>query len=563
MRTALMVAAAMFCICGGAEGGVHAAAVDFPSLVMTRRCPHHLGNSHSRRTIPMESDDSSPSSSFHAWWRRKSILPLLNTSWLHEWMNDVTRDVQERSLRFEEYWTDCDSAPQWVQWLFSGACYKRLSLSVPWLTRNERFTLQSWGQCMAPTPSSSNTNSVVDANHRSWATEDLVAMEQAVETLACSSSSPSAAVKRILHLNALGRVPLSLLWIWFRFRNEYLLPLLLGKDRFEAAFPLKTSSPSSSSSVSRTLASMTVMQSRNVQRACRCLLPWERILFLLALMFVGVVALVQEAMGSSSSSRMAYSNRNRMAARPPTNNDDDRTHSPTRQQVHYAHHQQQHHSPLPRRSRRIQRHATRLFREPADYDPSSLFRVSVPNNGYTGNSSSSSTKNTNSFRPRRLPVLLESRVRYETDCPCCFQDYQVSPPEFNDSARLPILSDACIHSYCLDCATRDREMVMKRQVESLSLSAFAFPSSASLSARTTRTALSYLYGMDNDEDDFDHDDDDYSSMLLLHRAVRCPFCREPDAFEVDRPILRPDAYAAYRKQKLEREEQIKRQILLW
>jgi hypothetical protein len=68
--------------------------------------------------------------------------------------------------------------------------------------------------------------------------------------------------------------------------------------------------------------------------------------------------------------------------------------------------------------------------------------------------------------------------------------------------------------------------------------------------------------MDNDEDDFDHDDDDYSSMLLLHRAVRCPFCREPDAFEVDRPILRPDAYAAYRKQKLEREEHIKRQILL-
>jgi hypothetical protein len=91
-------------------------------------------------------------------------------------------------------------------------------------------------------------------------------------------------------------------------------------------------------------------------------------------------------------------------------------------------------------------------------------------------------------------------------------------------------------------------MVMKRQRESLS----AF-SSTSLSSRTT-TALSYLYGMDNDED-YDHDDDDYS---MMHRAVRCPFCREPDAFELDRPILRPDAYAAYQKQK--RDRQI-RQIL--
>lgn len=507
-------------ICGGGgcyyrkSGCVH--AVDFPSLATTRRC----------RRLDTYSNSSSSSSSVGG------ILNIFQfKAWFDEWMNGVTRDVQERSVRFEEYWNDCDDAPQWVQWLFSGSCYKRLSLSVPSLTREERFILQSWVQCMAPSSNKKNrhdsSSSCLGGTgfNSGWTTEDLVAIEQAVETLACSSS---AAAKRTLHLNTLERIPLSLLWIWFRFRNEYLLPLVLGKDRFESAFPIKLSS---SPSASRTWASMAAMQCQNVRRACRCLLTWQRILLLLALIFVGLVALVQEAMESS----LASSNR---TARPnwlsTNNNNNNRTHSPTMRQVDYAHY----HPPLPRRSRR-RRNETRFFREPPTYDVSSFFRVAVPRNGSNSNSTNSPCR---IFRPRRLLLALESRVRYETECPCCFQEYQIAPPEFNDAARLPILSEACIHSYCLDCATRDRDMVLKRQGESLS----AF-SSTSLSARTT-TALSYLYGMDND-------DDDYS---MMHRAVRCPFCREPDAFELDRPILRPDAYAAYRKQN--RERQI-RQIL--
>jgi hypothetical protein len=482
--TALVVLAVI--LCGGdyyseSSGVVH--AVDFPSL-STRRC------------------------------RRLENLNIFQfkISRLDEWMDGVARDVLERSLRFDEYWNDCDSAPQWVQWLFSGSCYKRLSLNVPSLTREERFILQSWGQCMAPSnrhDSSRSSCGLDDGFNSGWTTEDLVAIEQAVETLACSSS---AAAKRILHLNTLGRMPLSLLWLWFRFRNEYLLPLVLGKDRFETAFPKKMSSPFTS----RTLACMVALQYQNVRRACRCSLTWERILLLLALLFVGLVAWLQETMESS----LASSNR---MARPINNS---AANSPMRH-VDYAHY----HPPLPRRSRR--RYAARSFREPT-YDSTSFFRMAAPRIGSSKNSP------TRSFRPRRLLLGLESRVRYETECPCCFQEYQIAPPEFNDSARLPILSEACIHSYCLDCATRDRDMVMKRQGESVS----AF-SSASLSARTT-TALSYLYGMDNDED-YDHDDDDD------HGAVRCPFCREPDAFEVDRPILRPDAYAAYRKQKRERQ----------
>jgi hypothetical protein len=559
-RNVYLLVAVMFI--SGRGDGVHGAtaAVDFPSLAMTtRRCGRHPSSSSRRIQNEASDDGSTSSSSFHSWWRRSRIFPF-NTSWLDEWMNEVTRDIQERSLRFEEYWDDCESASQWVQWLYSvSACYKRLSLSVPSLTREERFILRSWGQCMAPSSSSADGGFHNNKHRSTWTTEDLVAIEQAVETLACSS---------LLHLSnssLIGRMRLSLFWSWFRFRNECLLPLVLGKDRFEAAFPQKASSSSpllSSSSLPRTLATIAVTQYRNTQRACRCLLTWEQILIWLAVTIGGVVALVKEAMKSSRAARLAYSNRNRMALRPNTR-DTSNAHGPLRRQVPYA----QYHPPMPRRSRRIQRPGPAVSpfsREPDVYDSPALFRVA----GSSNRGANSPTTHSN-FRPRRLPLVLErSRViRYdeETECPCCFQEYEISPPEFNDSARLPILSEACTHSYCLDCATRDRDMVMKRQEESLSFSGSAF-SSSSFSARTTRTALSYLYGNDNHhgEDDFDQyddDDDDAYSMMLRHqhRAVRCPFCREPDAFEVDRPILRPDAYAAYRKQMRERQERIKQQ----
>lgn len=110
---------------------------------------------------------------------------------------------------------------------------------------------------------------------------------------------------------------------------------------------------------------------------------------------------------------------------------------------------------------------------------------------------------------------------YETECPCCCEAYDISPSwnKYNDGAavRLPILSQACIHSYCLQCARQDRERLVQLTI---------------MSATAMEQSCPFFFFL-------------ASSSTTYNTSIRCPFCRQPNAFDIQNPILRPDAYDAY------------------
>jgi hypothetical protein len=113
----------------------------------------------------------------------------------------------------------------------------------------------------------------------------------------------------------------------------------------------------------------------------------------------------------------------------------------------------------------------------------------------------------------------------ETECPCCCEPYDVSPSwnKYHDktaAVRLPILSQACIHSYCLQCARQDRQRIVELSLMSATPSA-------------EQSCLLFYFLTSG------------SPSTSYATAIRCPFCRQLGAFDVQTPILRPDAYDAY------------------
>jgi hypothetical protein len=114
---------------------------------------------------------------------------------------------------------------------------------------------------------------------------------------------------------------------------------------------------------------------------------------------------------------------------------------------------------------------------------------------------------------------------YEAECSCCCEAYDVSPSwkRYHNGAavlRLPILSQACIHSYCLHCARQDRERLVQITPTIMSTATAVEQSFPLCFWARPITASSTT-------------------------SIRCPFCRQPDAFDIKNPILRPDAYDAY------------------
>jgi hypothetical protein len=118
---------------------------------------------------------------------------------------------------------------------------------------------------------------------------------------------------------------------------------------------------------------------------------------------------------------------------------------------------------------------------------------------------------------------------YEAECPCCCEAYDLAPSwkRYHDGAdvlRLPILSQACIHSYCLHCARQDRERLVQITPTILSTPTAVEQSFPLCFWTRPSTASAYC------------------------TPIRCPFCRQPNAFDIENPILRPDAYDAYVQQ---------------
>lgn len=118
---------------------------------------------------------------------------------------------------------------------------------------------------------------------------------------------------------------------------------------------------------------------------------------------------------------------------------------------------------------------------------------------------------------------------FESDCPCCFEPYDVAPTTYYEIAgdvgpRLPLLSEVCIHGYCLQCARQDQERLVQ-------LKSSTTPAITAL--EKCYPALFLLTGGGG------------GRSKICNAAIRCPFCRQANAFDIHSPILRPDAYDAY------------------